>query len=66
MVYPFKCTKCGVKHDETNRGVDERDDPCTCIVCGNVSERQVASVPFHLKGPGWGRHGYAKQPHDEV
>ena len=65
MVYPFKCTVCSVEWDE-DRTVEHRDDPAKCSICGNVSQRQTTTVPFHLKGPGWGRHGYAKQPHDEV
>lgn len=56
-LYEYYCKECGITIEE-NRRVRDRDKPCLCESCGNVSERQVGLSNFHLKGICWSKDNY--------
>lgn len=55
-VYEYYCKECELVK-EFNCRVRDRDNEVICE-CGNVSQRQICSSNFHLKGIGWAKDGY--------
>lgn len=66
-IYSYACTnkQCNIEHTEV-RNIPDRDEPSRCAICGSVSERQIESPPFILKGGGWSSTGYQKGRNKEV
>jgi putative FmdB family regulatory protein len=54
--YEYYCKECQITQ-EINCRVRDRDNEVRCI-CGNITERQISSSNFHLKGVGWAKDGY--------
>lgn len=47
-IYDYKCTVCGVVHDEL-RKIDDRDNPTYCELCNNQSDR-IPTSPAGING----------------
>ena len=49
MNYVYKCERCGEKYEDY-RGVEHRNEPGKCLVCGGKTLRDVSSeVPSKAK-----------------
>ena len=60
-LYTYQCYECG-KVQEEMRSVKDRDKSIACNHCMCASDRIIDLAAFQLKGGGWAKDGYGKNP----
>jgi putative FmdB family regulatory protein len=59
-IYEYICEKCGNRIEKLLSVSDGASEiKCTC---GGAARKQISASSFHLKGNGWYRSDYKKQP----
>ena len=59
-LYEYECKKCQSRLERLQSMND--DSLAVCPICKIEMKRQVGITSFRLKGSGWYKDGYQKQP----
>jgi len=60
-VYEFMCEVCGTRFDKL-QGYDAENPQCIEQGCTGHTAKLISAPSFVLKGNGWYRDGYSKNP----